>query len=226
MRRTNLLLASLTLFLLLALGCQQKPESIVSSNEAEKSLSKANAERWFLTFKGRVEFSDGTVYESRVERTVALPQRLRGSAWTEQTESLDQNYYIQFVPAGLTFNLLAGSYAIFYSYDLKVHSCDADWATRAILTVSANTTTVGGEGDTKFNDSKTGLVLGYNVPIPPGQTGVFVAPFHPDVHAAFDNDGDVDRNDARVDNYDSTGGGYIRFTSIKYHLRSRNIACQ
>ncbi len=88
MRRTNTLLASLTLFLLLALGCQQKPESIVGFNETEESLSKATAEGWYLKFKGKIKYSDGTVFESLVEKIIALPRHLWGREWLRRRRVL------------------------------------------------------------------------------------------------------------------------------------------
>lgn len=227
MRRTNLFLASLTLFLLSALGCQQKPESIVGSNEAEKSLSKANAERWFLTFKGRVEFSDGTVYESRTEKTVALPQRLWGREWTEETESLDQNYYIDFLPQGVTFVLPQGGLAIFWKDNLHVHLCQADWSTRSIVTVVYNPTNVGGSHYSSFYDSTIGTFIQSPVGfIPPGQAGTFYSPFSNQISATFDIDGDIDRNDVTVQNYDQSTSHALYFTVIRHHMRSQNVACQ
>jgi hypothetical protein len=223
MRRTNLLLASLTLFLLLALGCQQKPESIVSSNEAEQSLSKENAGEWFLTFKGRVEFSDGTVFESRTEKTIALPRRLWGREWTEQTESFEQNYQVEFINPGDFFGLAAGSSASFIRQNLNVHFCTAAWSHRSIATVSINNTSAGGAHQSILLDSKAFFSSPVN-PIPPGATGTFYGLFSNEVTVAFDNDGDVDFNTARVENYDAVNP--IFFTSIRYHLRSRNIACE
>ncbi|MCL4708655.1 hypothetical protein KJ068_26145 [bacterium] len=225
-----------TAFLLLAFGCSKNPsQSAVGALKQVDELSKPASVGWYLTFKGKIEYSDGTVFESKDEKTIALPEHLWGSAWSEDIQTLGpdvgQNYYIEFVPSGLTVTIGQSSTGIFHQSGLTTHSCGADWSTRSIVTVLNNTTTALPCGATHYSlfydgDYWPPVQSPINC-IPPGVlggTGTFNGQFSNEV--SFENtNGYVDVNRVIVKNNDPHAGGVIEFLSIRYHLRSRNIAC-
>lgn len=222
--------------LLLTFGCSKNPgEAVVGTLKQTDALKKPASEGWHLTFKGKIEYSDGTIFESKEEKTIALPEHLWGCAWSEDIQTLGpgvgQNYYIEFVPSGLTVTIGQSSTGIFHQSGLITHSCGADWSTRSIVTVLNNTTTALPCGATHHSlfydgDSWPPVQSPINC-IPPsvlGGTGTFNGQFSNEV--SFENtNGYVDVNRVIVKNNDPHAGGVIEFSSIKYHLRSRNIAC-
>jgi len=88
-------------FLLLAIACDKNPsESIVDTSEQlseQAPLNKVLGDRLPTTIKlkGRIRFSDGTVYESATETVIELPQHLWAS-FEENTnlEFIETDYYV------------------------------------------------------------------------------------------------------------------------------------
>lgn len=223
-----------TAFLLLAFGCSKNPnEAVVGTLKQVDELKKTASEGWYLTFKGKIEYSDGTVFDSKEEKTVALPERLSGRIWSEEMQTLgpggERSYYIQFLPDGYELLLFAGSSVMFFRNDLAVHSCRANWAMRCCVTVTYNDVTqYGGSYGTSAFDPILGEfpALGTGGNISPGQTGTLCSQFSNEVTVAFDDDADINEIRLRVSNNQFLYQSRIILSALISQVRSRNIACE
>jgi hypothetical protein len=218
-------------FLLLAIGCDKNPsESIVEPSEQlseQAPLNKVLRDRLPTTIrlKGRIQFSDGTVYESATETLIELPHHL----WArfEENMTLSPNETDYYVVYGENFFISAGSAIGFNVYNYPVNPCYGTWKHRISISLPFGSQYGFSMGQLVYDVKGSNVLESHSDGVfynPPYSPGTYWSSFT-NFSWYFDNDSDIDWLQG-VLIVQGSGGPALSVSSFKGHVNGRGIACQ
>ncbi len=213
-------------FLFLAIGCSKNPsESVVEKSEqldVPSRLEKAGENKLLtsIKLKGKIKFSDGTVYESDAEKSIDLPQHLWASLEESATEGLGTDYYVMYQEY-----FIINGYVTFRVRDYPVNSCYETWKHRITINFTNEYPPAPSFSIQQiladFNGAGVYSESYRNFP-PSTSPGTYSSSFANFSSYRFDNDSDVDAMDGTV----NSSGGFLFVGYLQGHMHGSNASCQ
>lgn len=219
-----------TAFLLLALGCDKNPSEIEAVGQLQEEYSAPSSTAKYsgkalptrIKLKGKIEFHDGTTYQSDNETLIYLPPNLWAKieeAENSSAESGGTDYYVDW-PDDF---ILWGGLVEFKTYNFPVNGCYVTWKQRIGIEID-------GFYNSFYIQQFVHDVENSNVLWSESRRDFYSAPSSGMNWSAFNNfswtfssDNDVDLLIARVC---TSASGVVDVVNLEGHLNGSNLACE